>query len=250
MATPDAARTLKVVRSEIDADEQTTSLLFPNRNQGPWLPFERFAETITTSRTKIGRHPHRAEEVLMYVLEGTIEHVDGSGRRESLTGGTVALISAHEEVSHELATVRGKRARWLSVVLRMPWHTEPPPTSVQIKGAGDPKAATDGTVQTPVVGPLARADSFGGLQLLDVEFAKDGTGFFRIGRDRRGVAYGLSGAGTVEGSPVEPGSGVLMETVSGVAIGGSPGFRVVFATAPVGSGPRDEPVGQIGMAEG
>lgn len=249
MAKPDAARTLKVVRAEIDADERTTNLLFPNRNQGPWLPFERFAETITTSRTKIGRHPHRAEEVMMYVLEGAIEHVDDSGRREALTRGTVALITAHEEVSHELATVRGKRARWLSLVLRMPWHTEPPPTSVQIKGSGDPRAAADGTVQVPIVGPLARADSFGGLQVLDVEFAKDGTGFFRIGQDRRGVAYALAGSGTVEGSPVEPGSGVLMESVSGVAIGGTSGFRVVLATAPVESGSRDEALSPIGAEE-
>ena len=233
MAMSDSARNLKVVRAEIDADERTTNLLFPNRDQGPWLPFERFAETITTSRTKLERHPHRAQEVLVYVLNGEIDHVDGSGRRERLTRGSVALITAHDEVFHQLDAVKGTRARWLSVVVRLPWHTEPPPTQVQIKGAGDPKAASDGTVQTPVVGPLARADSFSGLQVLDMESAKEGTGFFRIGHDHRGLIYALEGSGAVEGSPLAPGSGVLMENLSGVAIGGSPGFRVVLATVPV-----------------
>jgi len=33
--------------------------------------------------------------------------------------------------------LKGKRARWLSVVVRCPWHTEPPPTTIQIKAAGD-----------------------------------------------------------------------------------------------------------------
>jgi redox-sensitive bicupin YhaK (pirin superfamily) len=233
MAKPDSTRNLKIVTGEIDASDRTTSLLFPNRDQGPWLPFERFAETITTSRTKMERHPHRGEEVLIYVLDGEIEHVDGAGHRDTLSPGSLALLTAHEEIAHELATVKGKRARWLSIVIRLPWHTEPPPTEVQIKGAGDAVPAADGTIQTPVVGPLARADSFSGLQLMDLEFAKDGTAFFRIGRDHRAVAYVLAGSGKLEGSLVEPGAGVLMENLAGFAIGGSPGFRVALASVPV-----------------
>lgn len=233
MAKPDSMRSLKIVRGEIDASDRTTSLLFPNRDQGPWLPFERFAETITTSRTKLERHPHRGEEVLLYVLDGEIEHVDGSGHRETLGAGSLAFLTSHEEMSHELATVKGKRARWLSIVVRIPWHTDPPPTKIQIKGVGDPTQAADGTIQTPVVGPLARADSFSGFQLLDLEFAKDGTAFFRIGRDHRAAAYVLTGSGKIEGSRMEPGSGVLMENLPGLAIGGTPGFRVALASVPV-----------------
>jgi redox-sensitive bicupin YhaK (pirin superfamily) len=241
MAKPDSTRNLRIVHAEIDASDKTTSLLFPHRDQGPWLPFERFAETITTSRTKMERHPHRGEEVLIYVLDGEIEHVDGSGHRERLGPGSLALLTAHEEIAHELATVKGKRARWLSIVVRLPWHTEPPPTEVQIKGAGDAAQAADGTIQTPVVGPLARADSFAGLQVMDVEFAKDGTSFFRIGGDHRAVAYVLAGSGKLEGSLVETGSGVLLENRAGFAIGGSPGFRVALASVPVPPEHSEEP---------
>ena len=100
-----------------------------------------------------------AEEVVIYLVEGEVDHVDDSGRREALTAGSVAVLTAHEEISHDMEMLKGKRARWLSVVVRLPWHTEPPPTTIQIKTAGDATEESDGTVQKPVVGPLARAGS-------------------------------------------------------------------------------------------
>lgn len=233
-------RSLKIVHGEIDASDRTTSLLFPNRDQGPWLPFERFSETMTTARTKLGRHPHQTQEVLIYMVEGEVDHVDGSGKREALTPGSVAVLTAHEEISHDLEMLRGKRARWLSVVIRMPWHTEPPPTKVQIKTAGAATEQSDGTVQKPVVGPLARADASSGLECTDIEFARNATAFFRIGRGRRAVAYVLSGSGMVDDVPIKSGSGALLENTSAVAIGGSPGYRIVLATVPVPPGHEEK----------
>jgi redox-sensitive bicupin YhaK (pirin superfamily) len=239
---PDPAKpaSLTLVHGDIDADERTTRLLFPTRDQAAWMPFERFAESMTTSRTRLGRHPHQAEEVVMYLLEGEIHHLDNSGRSEALTPGSSVVLTAHEEVSHELVTVKGKRARWLSIVVRLPWHTEAPPTSLQIKGPPDATEASDGTVQRPVVGPLARADAASGLQLLDLEFARPGTGFFRVGQDRRAVAYVLGGSGSISETPVDPGSGVLLADASGVAIHGTPGYRVVLASAPAPHEPEPE----------
>src|SRR5213593_2873787 len=232
MPSPQKPRSLKIVQGEIDASDKTTSLLLPNRDQGPWLPIERFAETMTTSRTKLGRHPHQAEEVLIYMVEGEVDHVDGSGRRDALTPGSVAVLTAHEEISHDLEMLEGKRARWLSVVIRLSWHTEPPPTSIQIKMAGDPAEGSDGTVQRPVVGPLARADASSGLECTDIEFARKATGFFRIGRNRRAVAYVLAGSGMIDDVPIKSGSWALLENMSAVAIGGSPGYRIVLASVP------------------
>lgn len=232
---------LRIVSGEIDADERTTRLLFPTRDQPAWMPFERFAETMTTARTRLGRHPHQAEEVVMYMLEGEMQHVDGSGRSEDLTPGSSVVLTAHEEISHELVSQKGKRARWLSIVVRLPWHTEAPPTSLQIKGPPDATTAPDGTVQRPVVGPLARSDAASGLEVLDLEFAKAGTGFFRIGPDRRAIAYVLGGSGSINEAPVDPGSGVLLANASAIAIHGSPGYRVILASAP--APPEPEPEG-------
>ena len=233
MPSPQKPRSLTIAHGEIDASDKTTSLLFPSREQAPWLPFERFAETMTTSRTKLGRHPHQAEEVVIYLVDGEVDHVDDSGRREALTAGSVAVLTAHQEISHDMEMLKGKRARWLSVVVRLPWHTEPPPTTVQIKTAGDAKEGSDGMVQKPVVGPLARADASSGLECTDIEFARKATGFFRIGLDRRAVAYVLEGSGMIDDVPIKSGSGALLENMSAVAIGGSPGYRILLASVPV-----------------
>ena len=241
MPSPRKTRSLTVAHGEIDASDKTTSLLFPSREHGPWLPFERFAETMTTSRSKLGRHSHQAEEVVIYLVEGEVDHMDAAGRRESLTPGSVAVLTAHEEVSHDLEMLKGKRARWLSVVVRLPWHTEPPPTTVQIKTAGDATEGSDGTVQKPVVGPLARADGSSGLECTDIEFARQATGFFRIGLDRRAVAYVLSGSGMIDDVPLKAGSGALLENMSAVAIGGAPGYRLVLASIPIPTQHEDPP---------
>jgi len=241
MPSPRKTRSLTVAHGEIDASDKTTSLLLPNRDHGPWLPFERFAETMTTSRTKLGRHSHQAEEVVIYLVEGEVDHMDDSGRREGLTPGSVAVLTAHEEISHDLEMLKGKRARWLSVVVRLPWHTEAPPTTIQIKTAGDATEESDGTVQKPVVGPLARADGSSGLEFTDIEFARQATAFFRIGRDRRAVAYVLDGSGMIDDVPLKSGSGALLENMSAVAVGGAPGYRIVLASVPIPAQHEDPP---------
>src|SRR2546427_12581272 len=106
MPSPRKARSLIVAHGEIDASDKTTSLLFPSREHGPWLPFERFAETMTTSRSQLGRHSHQAEEVGIYLVEGEVDHVDDSGRREGLTPGSVAVLTAHEDISHDLGMLQ------------------------------------------------------------------------------------------------------------------------------------------------
>src|SRR5437879_12797640 len=137
--------------------------------------------------------------------------------------------------------LKGKRARWLSVDGRLPWHTEPPPTMVQIKTAGDTKEGSDGTLQKPIVGPLARADASSGLECTDIEFARTATGFFRIGHNRRAVAYVLEGSGMIDDVQIKSGSGALLEHMSAVAIGGGPGYRLAPRSGPLPADPLAAP---------
>src|SRR2546430_15129687 len=69
MPSPQKPRSLTIAHGEIDASDKTTSLLFPRREQAPRRPFERFAATMTTSRTKLGRHGHQAEEDVVYLVD-------------------------------------------------------------------------------------------------------------------------------------------------------------------------------------
>src|SRR5207247_9681543 len=127
---------------------------------------------------------------------------------------------------------RGRTARWLSIVVRLPVTTEAPSTSLQILTASRPPAGSDGTVRTSLVGSNGPARTSSGLELIDIGFAKEATAFLRVGRDRRGIAYVLSGIGSVENHGLEPGHGVLLENMSGLSLHGEAGYRVALASVP------------------
>ena len=225
-------RELTVVHGEIDASDTTAHLLFPTRDEQPFLPFQRFAESMATSRRKGEMHPHIGEEVIQYVLEGYIDHEDGSGNHTSLTEGSLLVLTARDEVQHALRMERGRTARWLSIVVRLPVSTEAPSTSLQILTASRPPVGSDGTVRTSLVGSNGPARTSSGLELIDIGFSKEATAFLRVGRDRRGIAYVLSGFGSVENHGLEPGHGVLLENMSGLSLHGDAGYRVALASVP------------------
>ena len=117
--------------SHEDLSDPTAHLLMPTAEQGPFPPFDRFAESVATSRMQAGLHPHLAEEVVAYVLDGYVHHEDGTGNHTVMNPGSVLVVTAHQEIRHELTmqpSQEARSARWLSIVLRLPWHTEPPPT--------------------------------------------------------------------------------------------------------------------------
>jgi len=235
-----------VIRSSHeDLSEPTSHLLIPTAEQGPLPPFDRFAETVATARLQLGFHTHLAEEVVTYVLDGSVHHEDGSGKHTVLNAGSVLVVTAHQEIRHELTmqpVQAGRNARSISIVLRLPWHTEPPPTLIQIKDTGDLVEATDGILQRAVVGPLARADSSMGLECVDLKLPEAAQASFNVGRHRRGIAYVLEGSGTIEKERIESGQGALFENVTNLTLSGSPGFRVFLASVPLAdNGQRASP---------
>lgn len=164
-------------------------------------------------------------------------HEDAKGEHVPLGPGSLIVLSAHEEVRHALSMEKGRTARWLSIVVRLPWHTEPPATSLQVLTPERPAAGADGTVRTPLIGASGPARTSSGLELVDIEFAKRGNAFVRVGGGRRGVAYVLGGTGSIEGEGMEPGQGALLENMTGASLEGSAGFRVALASVPRPSEP-------------
>src|SRR2546430_3916262 len=200
--------------SHEDLSDPTSHLLMPTAEQGPFPPFDRFAESVATTRMEAGLHPHLAEEVVAYVLDGYVRHEDGTGNHTVLNPGSVLVVTAHQEIRHELTmqpSQEARSARWLSIVLRLPWHTEPPPTSIQIKDAGEATESIDGTVRRPVIGPLARADTVMQLECTAIEVARETDVSIPIDHDRRGGGNLLRGAGSDKKKSPEKGSGALCE---------------------------------------
>ncbi len=223
---------MAIIHGEIDASDVTAHLLLPTRDKRLFLPFERFAESVATSRKKGEMHPHVGEEVITYVLEGSIDHEDASGNRTDLTPGSLLVLTAQDEVRHALRMERGRTARWLSVVVRLPPGTDQPSPSLQVLRPAPPPAGSDGTIRTSLVGASGPARTSSGLELIDIEFVKGGTAFLRMGRDRRGVAYALGGVGSIEDHALEPGHGALLENMSALSLHAEAGFRVALASVP------------------
>src|SRR5207247_8674224 len=119
-------RELTIVHGEIDASDTTAHLLFPTRDEQPFLPFQRFAESMATSRRKGELHPHHGEEVVQYVLEAYIDHEDGSRTHTRRTEGSLLALTARNETQQALRPERGRRAGWLSIVGRVPVTTVTP----------------------------------------------------------------------------------------------------------------------------
>src|SRR5437879_12219162 len=75
---------LTIVHGEIDASDTTAHLLFPTRDGQPFLPFQRFAESMATSRRKGEMHPHLGQDVIQYVLDEYIDQKNGYGNHTRL----------------------------------------------------------------------------------------------------------------------------------------------------------------------
>src|SRR5439155_17739558 len=139
-----------MISARYESHSDTSShLLRPTAEQNPIPTLDRFDETVAKKRIQVGLHPNLAEEFVAYVLDGYVHHEDG-GTHTVLSPGSVLVVTAHQEIRHELTmqpSQEGGSARWLSIVLRLPWHTEAPPTSIQIKDAGDATESLDGTMR-------------------------------------------------------------------------------------------------------
>ena len=228
-------REWKVVASRMELEDVSGRVLFPSLAQGAWTPFVRFAETVTTGGEREGEgHSHRHEEVLGYVLEGHVDHEDGAGHRTALGPGAAVLFTAPEEARHNLVPRSTARARWLSVVVQCPPTLGAPGPRVQVAPGPFPTRAGEGTVERHLVGPGGPITSSAGFECTEVEFRTPGRCVCPVGQDRRTVAYVFEGTGSVDGQPLENGTGALLEAVADVALRGEAGTRVLLASAPHG----------------
>jgi redox-sensitive bicupin YhaK (pirin superfamily) len=210
-----------------------TRVLFPSAQLDKWSPFARFAETIATSRQRVGEHRHHHEEVMVYVLEGAAIHSQPGGRTDQMPAGSELLLTAPGDATHAATPGKGRISRWVSIVLDLPDRTRDGSTTYRFAHPSPPAVGADGTVATALVGVRAPLSSAAGLECSDIRFAEEGTSFVEVGHSRRGIVYAIGGEGRIEDAKIEVGEAALAERIGGVALHGMAGFRVIFATAPV-----------------
>jgi quercetin 2,3-dioxygenase len=231
MATPAGAPSIRVVAGEVETRAATTRLVIPTGAQPSWPPFLRAGETLADRVRQFPPHAHERQEVLTYVSEGFAVYQLENRPAEHLRGGSARLLTAGSHCSHRISPSRGGPIRWFSLVLAAPGA-----------GSGGPKLQASELPPTPLyeenavvrhlVGPAAPMVSGAGLECREITFVEPSTSFARVGHDRRALVYVLAGTGTVGGQPIEGGEAALVEGTAGVAVSGTEGLRVIFATAP------------------
>lgn len=225
---------LRILSGEIEDSHLApgySRVLFPTARQADWLPFTRFTESVSTSQKKVGMHRHSGEEVVLYVIEGSLQHSDDAGRSTVLGTYSVLVLSAPQEIQHEISLRRGRSARWLAMTLPLAGPEGKPAISVLRPPVDAPAPTPEGALHRTFLGSRTLTLTASRLVGHDVEFVSPGAMFLPVGADRKGVAYVLRGTGTISQHPAEAGEGVLLDGVPGVEVEGGDGFRVVLVTA-------------------
>ncbi|MGA7860972.1 MAG: pirin family protein [Thermoplasmata archaeon] len=232
--TEGTSREFRVVSSRIDLDDVSGRVLFPSPLQGPWLPFQRFADTITTGGgDDTEGHTHQEEEVLNYVIEGRVDYEDDAGHRSVLEPGSVELLTAREETSHKLMGLKpGPRTRWVSVVVRCPPSIGASAHRFQVASGPAPIQSGKAALVRFLVGPDAPVASGCGLECIEIGFRTHGRCVCPVGPQRRAVAYVFDGSGSLDNQLLEVGVGALMENVTQVTIQAKSGTRLLLASVP------------------
>ncbi|MGI0132282.1 MAG: pirin family protein [Thermoplasmata archaeon] len=215
-------------------EQLTGRVLFPTMQQGPWLPYERFAEVIASRPNEAVLHSHRLEEVVNYVISGTVIHQDDRGERAEVEAESVIVLSTGPERSHDVYPAEGRAAHWIAIGVELLGRADETESVLQIVHLPEAQSLQKGVLVRQVVGSRSPARSIRGLEVVDLEFKDTEEVALRrpCGLGHREVAYVLYGSGSVDGLTVAPGAAVLTEDVPSVEVRGSPGFRVLIATAP------------------
>ena len=225
------APSVRIIAGEVQSATATTRLIIPSAGLLAWEPFERVGETVTNRTRHFPPHAHERQEVLTYVSEGLAAYRVGDGPAETVAPGSALLLSTTSRITHSISPVQGPSVRWFALVLSLV-RVLP---EMRLQSSHRPEAPTyeDTALVRHLVGSGADMKSAAGLECREIEFVQNSTSFLRVGHDRKAIAYALNGAGTVGGFGLEAGEGALIEGASGIAIGGTPGLRVIVATAPL-----------------
>ncbi len=230
MAALTRAPSIRVIAGEVQSRTATNRLVIPSVGLNAWLPFVRVGETIASRARQFPPHTHEHEEVLTYLSEGSATYRLGERPGETASAGTAFLLSSASNVTHSISPIKGGSVRWFVLVIALRAELSEP--RLQSSHLSEASTFEEKTQVRRLVGPRAPMTSHTGLECRELVFVQRSTSFLRVGHDRHAVVYAMSGAGTVDGRGLQAGEGALISDVSGIAIAGTPGLRVIAATAP------------------
>lgn len=204
--------------------------LFPSPTFSHWPPFEMLVDVSTVAGSEPDPHPHADEEVVNYVLAGTLAVYDEERRATEIPTGSVNVLTTVRAQSHDVLPKPGTAARWLSLILRLPRGASDPPHPYQNVPTAPLADLPRGLEGRAVVGSPGSARSLLGLELRDVRFVEARSWSMPVAPGRSALVYSLEGSSRVAGRDLPAGSGLLADGVPSLELEGASAARLLVAT--------------------
>jgi len=204
--------------------------LFPSPAFSHWPPFEMLAETTEEGTGAADPHPHAREEVVNYVLSGSLE-VRGENRRTvEVPEGAANLLATVRHQDHDVGPAPGARAHWVSLVLHLPPGVAEPRVPLQTAPSQSAPNAPPGLRVRRITGDDGPLHSVLGLEMRDAQFQEYLEIDLPIEPGRTALVYVLAGRVKVANRELTAGSGLLSEGLAGLPTSGEQGSRFIFAS--------------------
>lgn len=146
---------------------------------------------------EIGMHPHKAFEVMTYVISGTVEHRDSLGSRQTVTAGGAQVMQAGSGIDHGEA-FRGSGTEglqiWFEPNIRQTLNQ--PPTYHQYEHEQFPNVLQHGVTFKTVIGPGAPIQIETDAKVFDITLEPDSTYIYPLPAGRQLAFLVIRGNGT------------------------------------------------------
>jgi redox-sensitive bicupin YhaK (pirin superfamily) len=202
-------------------------------------PFLMMAEDWFAPPAGFPTHPHRGQETVTFVLEGSLEHRDHTGAHGQLSTGDVQFMTAGAGVLHsEMPGPEGVHS--LQLWLNLPARLKTSKARYADRRLADtPVVAAPGLRARVYTGALGDVEapplSVWPMTLIDVALDAGATYALPVHAKSRAFVYVLDGAGAIGGKPVRDGdiAWASAENAGTLGFAASSAMRALFYSAEI-----------------
>ncbi|MEM7570921.1 MAG: pirin family protein, partial [Pseudomonadota bacterium] len=168
-------------------------------------------QDVVAPSAGFGTHPHQDMEILTYVLEGALKHVDSMGNERVLKAGEFQRMTAGTGVTHsEMNASDESQVHFLQIWVE-PDTKGLAPGYEELSLGALPQGVT--LIAAPGVGD-GRLEIHQDTRIFAGKLAADERATLDIATGRKVWVQGIHGGFTVNGTRVRPGDGVALTDVS------------------------------------
>jgi redox-sensitive bicupin YhaK (pirin superfamily) len=160
-------------------------------------PLFYWAWGTANEEAEIGMHPHKAFEIMTYVIKGEVEHQDTLGTKQTVTAGGVQIMQTGSGVHHAEA-FRGNGTQGFQIWFEphLSETVKQQPTYNQYNHEDFPSTDKDGVTIKTIIGEGAPVHIVTDVKMADLTLQPGSSYTYLLGEDRLLSFLVLQGTGT------------------------------------------------------